>query len=150
MCGKISDSLFTARIEGVVMEVCEPCSRHGEILKRPEVKAAARLPARGMPWQQSPKELVLMIRDDLGEIIKKEREKRDLKQEELAKMLAERESVIHKLESGTFEPSLELARKLEKFFKIKLIEQHEEEHTKQPATADSGPTIGDFVKIKKR
>ena len=75
-----------------------------------------------------------------------------LKQEDLAKEIAEKESVIHWLETGRHEPSLELARKLEKFLGIRLIDEAEEGTGGGIISAESKGkyTLGDFIKIKKR
>ena len=54
--------------------------------------------------------------------IRNKRDELGLKQEDFAKMLNEKESIIHKLETGEFKPSLKLAKKLEKKFGLKLIE----------------------------
>ncbi len=53
------------------------------------------------------------------------------------------------MESGKFEPSIKLARKIEKFLNIKLIEQHEEQHAGIKGESGEGFTIGDFIKVKK-
>ena len=70
-----------------------------------------------------------------------------LKQKEFAKFLAERESLIHKMESGTYTPSIELARKLERQLGISLVEQKEVKTQKLEKKA-SKFTIGDIIKIK--
>ena len=66
-----------------------------------------------------------------------------LKQEELARKINEKESLIHKLENELVEPSLKLAEKLEKFLKIKLIEIYSDEN-KYVKNNDDKLTIGDL------
>jgi putative transcription factor len=148
MCGKEAP-LFKTDVEGGILNVCQACSKFGKVIsvvrEVSEIKAA-----RQLERQVIKKEIVQVIVDDYGELIKKAREKRGLKQEELAKMLAEKESKIQKLESGQFEPSIDLARKLEKALKITLVEQHEEAHDKQYKAASDTLTIGDVLEIKKR
>ena len=73
----------------------------------------------------------------------------NLKQEELAQKIAEKVSVIHKVESKHLRPSLALAKKLEHFLNIKLIEKYKEEKTKTLDFTDSALTIGDLIKFKK-
>ena len=94
--------------------------------------------------------MIQIITPDYSELIKKKREKLGLKQEELAKKIAEKESIIHKIESGQFEPSVELARKLEKFLNIKLIEQHEEVKVSLGKKGEGAATLGDVVVIRKK
>jgi len=71
-----------------------------------------------------------------------------LKQEEFAKKLNEKESLIQKIESGHFEPSIGLAKKIGRFLKIKLVEEYEEVHEKQVRSKTGSFTIGDIIKIK--
>ena len=39
----------------------------------------------------------------------------------MASNISEKESIIHKIETGSFVPDLVLAKKLENFFSVKLI-----------------------------
>lgn len=67
-----------------------------------------------------------------------------LTQEQLAKKLKEKMSVIKRIEDG-WKPSLTLIRKLERFFNIKLTEELEEEHFERKPRKDI--TIGDVVEV---
>ena len=46
-----------------------------------------------------------------------------LKQFELAQKISEKESIIHKIESDSEDPSIQVIKKLERLFKVKLIEK---------------------------
>ncbi len=142
MCGS-EGQMFKAEIEGSLLTVCKNCSRYGKILKeiRPE-----KPPAKKKEIQK--KEILFVIVDDFAEIIKKKRESLSIKQEDFAKMINEKVSLLHNIETGRYKPSLNLARKLEKRLGIKLIEQHEETHKQSSSQKDEGFTIGDFIKIK--
>lgn len=50
-----------------------------------------------------------------------------LTQEDLAKQLNERVTVIKKIESGEFNPPMDLARKIEKLLKVRIIVPVEED-----------------------
>ncbi len=78
--------------------------------------------------------------------------KRNLNEKQLSSFqLNEKESVIHKIESGSFRPSIKLAEKFERFFRINLIEEHEEIHTqKKDTTTSEGFTLGDMMKKRKQ
>lgn len=97
---------------------------------------------------QKKKKDYLLIGEDLdlienyGEIIRKARMKMGISQEELAKQISEKLTIIKKIEQGTFKPSIELARKLEKFLKIKIIEKVETFHpsTLKPYVQSSHPS----------
>jgi len=145
VCGKNFENLEKAIVEGVMMNVCSDCSKFGKVIaiRKPLIE-----PKRVIPIQT--KEVVEDIVTDYAEIIKKAREKKGLKQEDLAKNIAEKESVIHKVETGSLKPSFILARKLEQFFGIKLIETLEEKKEVNLNLKDSGLTIGDLLKLKDR
>ena len=149
MCGA-KTKLFKAKIEGTEMNVCRDCSKFGKIIgevKEPEKpKKIEKIAKEEGPYI----EMLQVIVEDYPERIRNAREKMGLKQKDLAKKLNEKESLIHKIETKDFEPNINLARKLERFLKIRLIEQHEEVHTKEAKTKSDTLTIGDFVKIKKR
>ncbi len=69
----------------------------------------------------------------------------------MAKKLMEKESLLHNVESGHMKPNLELARKLEKFLKISIVEQIELEassSTSEKKKGGSGLTIGDMLNRK--
>ena len=73
-------------------------------------------------------------------------------QKQFAKHTNLKESIIHKIETGSFEPSLKMARKLEKVLKVKLIEEKEEEVEIKPKSnekpSSEGMTLGDFIKVR--
>ena len=146
MCGREGADI-RAIVEGTVLNVCKTCAKFGNVIeiKKPVVNEEVR---RVIPIKQV--EIVDRIVDNYASIVKKEREKSGLKQEEVAKQIAEKESVIHKIETGNLKPSLKLAKKLEQFFKIKLIEEYKEEKSKVLDLKDSDLTIGDLLRIKKK
>jgi len=74
------------------------------------------------------------------------REGLGLKQKELAEKIAEKEALVHKLETGIVEPSIKIAKKLEKFLKIKLVEEQEQTAESFISPKREGYTLGDFLK----
>lgn len=146
MCGA-ETKLFKAIIEDAEMSVCRDCAKFGRVIGEIREKPGKIL---RIEKEKPSAELIQIIVEDYAEKIKKAREKLGLKQKDLAKRLNEKESLIHKIETKTIEPNINLARKIEKFLKIKLIEQHEEVHQRGTETKSDSLTIGDFVKIKKR
>jgi len=143
MCGKKGDSV-SAIVEGVILKVCDNCAKYGDVIRvRPkdDIKREKKI--------EEP-EIVELIVDDYSNKIKSAREKLKLKQEDLAKEIAEKESVIHALESGKMKPSLVLAKKLERFLDIKLIQDYEEKKGGKIDFKDKDVTIGDLLKIGKK
>lgn len=152
MCGKESD-LLKVKIEGTVLEVCERCGRFGEVMEspvrpveRPVVPKPTYVPIRR-------REIIQMVTEDYARKIKQARERTGLTQEQFAGRLNEKESVIQKMESGQFTPSINLARKLERMLRIRLIEEYSEGGDVPIATEktkDESFTLGDFVKDKRK
>jgi len=158
MCGSEPDSgLLRVKVEGSVINVCERCARYGEVIakvREAPVLTKAEERAKKQTRQATPVdqegEVVFVISADYAEKIKGGREKLGLKQEELAKKLNERDSLLSKIETGTMEPSIKLARKLERFFNIKLIEEHKEEGKILAKEKGNQTTIGDLARLRKR
>ncbi|MBW2966254.1 multiprotein bridging factor aMBF1 [Candidatus Woesearchaeota archaeon] len=149
MCGS-EERLFKTDIEGAILNVCKSCSKFGKVIS--EIKPIEKTKPKKVtiPESEPEAEIIQIVVDDFAEKIRLKREKLGLKQEDFAKMMSEKESIIHKLETGEFKPSLELAKKLEKILNIKLIEEYEEEHKAQTKATSAITTIGDLVKIRKR
>lgn len=148
MCGA-KTKLFRTVIEGTEMNVCRDCSKFGKVigeLKEKETPKKSERAKRDAPDV----EILHVIVEDYAQKIKNAREKLGLKQKEFAKKLNEKVSLIHKIETGSFEPNISLARKLEKFLNIDLLEQYEEAHKKGVQSKSDELTIGDFIRIKKK
>ncbi len=148
MCGS-DGQLFRVDIEGSVLIVCKSCASFGKILGSASPKPAPKRAAQKPVLRRE--ELTEYIRSDYGRVIKEARERKGLKQKDMAERISEKESLIHKMESGHFEPNHELARKLERFLNISLIEQFSsDEDLKVSHVQGSELTIGDKVRIRKR
>jgi putative transcription factor len=70
-------------------------------------------------------------------------------QKDVARELNERTSVITKVESGKMAPTISLARKLERLFKLTLLEEAESVDL-SPVPSRSSATLGDVVEIKRK
>ena len=145
MCGS-EGKLYKTIIEDAQLNVCHECSKFGKVTAIVEQKDATIKESKSNQELQT--EVMEIIVEDYAEKIRKKRESLGLKQEEFAKKISEKESLIQKIESGHLEPSLGLAKKIGSFLKIKLTEEHEETHEKQSKTKTDSFTIGDFIKIK--
>ena len=86
------------------------------------------------------------IKSNFHLLIKNERTKRNLTQEELAKKLNEKASLIKRVEEG-WEPPLTIVKKIERFFSIKLTEELEEKQL-ESKTDRKDLTIGDVVEVR--
>jgi len=152
LCGEQTEKLFKTNIEGAELIVCPNCARLGEIIT--EVTPKKQLPEQEEEQfynnhEEKPlKNIMETVVSDYGKKVKNAREKKGLKQKEFAKMLAIKESLLHNIESGHFEPSLELAEKLEKRLHIKLIEQIEDKPINISHGESASMTLGDMIKKK--
>ena len=145
LCGKES-KLMDVIIEGSVISVCNECSKYGVIVKG-KVEEKKEIKFTRLP-EDDINEFVI---ETCSERVKEAREKLGLKQEELAKKLNAKESVVHKIESKSLIPNLDLAKKLEIVLKIKLIERRNEVYSKKNISLkDKDLTIGDLVNLKKK
>ncbi len=77
--------------------------------------------------------------------IKSARERMGLSQEELATQLNEKVTLIKKIEQGEVKPPIELAKKLEKFLKIQIIEEVSEVEDYQYKPFLSKPQLGGYT-----
>ena len=142
-----------------MLNVCEKCSSYGRVVGR----IKREQPVRARKKQEKPldgsiirtrkdkeTDTMQLIVSNYSELIKKGRERLGLKQEDFAKKIAEKESVVHKLESGQIKPNIDLARKLERFLKVALIEEVEIEGAGATGSAKSTDnlTIGDLINVK--
>jgi len=142
MCGS-EGKLFKTIIEDAQLKVCHECSKFGKVTGIVEQKQEDKV------IESAPQiEVMEILVEGYAEKIRKKRESLGLKQEEFAKKISEKESLIQKIESGHLEPSIGFAKKISSFLKIKLTEEHQEMHEKQAETKTNTFTISDFIKKK--
>ena len=142
MCGSETE-LIHAVVEGVMLNVCENCARHGKVVKIAEKKPEPKIQFKSIEEEE-------VVVEDCASKIKEARERLNLKQEDLALNLAEKASLIHKIESNQLSPSIELAKKIQDFLNIKLVTKYKEPvKLKKLNFKDEKLTIGDLINIKK-
>ncbi len=140
LCG-IREASRKAEIEGVVLNVCERCTRYGKEIFEERKKEKE-------PIAQAIPETEKVPVEDFSLRVKKLREERKLSQEELAAKIKEKVSVIKRIEDG-WVPEEKVIEKLEKFFRTKLTEEVSLETPKQQKHEQRKTlTLGDIVEIK--
>lgn len=148
MCGKESERYLKVSLEGSMLSVCFNCSKYGKKINAPKRRFKSNKPL----VQEGETELVLV--PNFHEIIEKARQNKNIKQEDFAKQLNEKESLIHQIETGHINPSNSLAKKIEKHLGIKILEEIEEnldieeKLPKQDNLSSDTLTIGDLIKSK--
>lgn len=140
MCGATSDRLTKAKVEDTIMRVCQNCARHGSVLREPVQKRQFR------PKKFQREEKEEYIDPGFSKLIKSARENKGLKQSELAKLMNEKESVIHNVESGHMKPPFKLAKKFEQTLHISIIKTLQKREVETTNTNSQPLTIGDLLK----
>lgn len=136
LCGR-KEAEFSALIEGVELQVCESCAKHGQILKKPVFVGKKKINAE---------EPEFVIVDNFAEIIKRKRESMGFNQEDFAKKVNQKLSLMQNIESGHIKPTIEVAKKLEKILGIKLVKELKFEKISLGKKSEEGFTIGDLIK----
>lgn len=142
MCGSESE-LFRCRLEGSILHVCRSCSKHGEVLGKVQTTPKVEKATKTKPVEE---EILEIIDKNYSSIIKTAREQLGLKQKDFAQQIAEKESLIHSLESGHMEPNFNLARKLERTLNITLVKTFKNDFKAEKSSDDESLTIGDLIK----
>lgn len=151
ICGKeIKGSPVKILIEGSEVSVCFSCKNLGTEKK---ISKGTQKGAKRVLIKKRQRSTAIDFADELVEgynqIIRKERESRGWSQEELAKKIQEKESLVKKIENGLITPEPSTIDKIEKLFNIKLKEKVPEIHFERKK-GDMTPTLGDVVVIKKK
>ena len=146
MCGK-DEPLYKAMIESTELNVCRACAGHGKVLRQPvfQQKIKKKKKEEQIAAEEE-KEIIEALVEGYPKKVKDARQRLGLKQEELAKKLNEKESIIQKIEVGSFKPSAKLAKKLERFLSIKIFEEVEVKKIESKKSSSEGFTLGDFIK----
>lgn len=151
LCGAPSADI-PAQVEGVNLKVCRNCAKHSSIKVPAESRgyksySRSNFPA---PKREVPEQHLL---PNFSDLLRKEREKRNLTNEDFAKLLQEKESAVAKWESGTMRPPIPAAIKMGKILGIYLIERQTNSSEKsekiEPKRTSDELTLGDFIKVKK-
>ncbi|MCX8178759.1 MAG: multiprotein bridging factor aMBF1 [Candidatus Aenigmarchaeota archaeon] len=138
ICGKEQKELVRIALEDAIVDVCNSCSTFGQ-----KVNVKPKEPIYAI---KDKKDDDFEIIENFGEVIKKAREKNGIERKDFAAKIKESEKLIRKIESGDIKPDLNLAKKIEKELKIKIIEKAEKDFQKREIKK-AELTIGDVVQI---
>uniref|UniRef100_A0A7J2TJ97 TIGR00270 family protein n=1 Tax=Archaeoglobus fulgidus TaxID=2234 RepID=A0A7J2TJ97_ARCFL len=148
ICGKkIRPPGYRIVVEGAEVRVCASCKKYGSeisIAKQAEVKRIVIKKKKPQTKVEFKEELV----ENFNLIIRAEREKRGWSQEQLAKKIQEKESLIKKIENAEITPDPKVVEKIEKLFGIKLRETVQEVKISRSSQAEV--TLGDVVVVRKK
>jgi putative transcription factor len=147
LCGKEIEEVLIAEVEGTELNVCAGCGKYGEILKEIEEKKPVLLPKTKIIVGEEIEESIV---SDFALIIRRARERKGLKQEDFARFLNEKESLLEKWEKGSLTPSLGAAKKLGRILGINFIEKIEDKKIDLGKQVSGEITLADVIKIRKR
>ncbi|MFB6081534.1 MAG: multiprotein bridging factor aMBF1 [Halanaeroarchaeum sp.] len=169
MCGAETASPKTVKIEGAELQVCDNCASFGTEVDQQGSSSTSTKYSTGSSGSSSSQssggssgggggsnrrrrdmfDEMEEVAADYDQRIREARESAGLTQEELAKQVNEKASLVRKLEHGDILPSDEVQRKLERKLDISLTESAETEEDEWESGGDSqGLTLGDMVKRK--
>ncbi|MEF8819279.1 MAG: multiprotein bridging factor aMBF1 [Haloferacaceae archaeon] len=169
MCGAERASLTTAKVEGAELELCDDCADFGTEVKTTSSSGSTKYSTSSSSGTSSASSgssggssssgggstRRRDMFDDMDEVatdydqrIREAREGEGLSQEDLAKELNEKASLIRKLERGDVLPSDEVQQKLERRLDISLVEGSGDSDTEWEGSDGTTTTLGDVVKRK--
>lgn len=141
--------MYKALVEGTELTVCDKCARLGKgakLIPQLSPRQEQKQQKEVLRLRKKEKEIIETIAHDYSQKIRKARMRLEMTQEEFAKKLGIKESVLQKIENSEFEPPIDMAEKLEKLLHIKLIEEIEQENVEIKKEKTSAMTIGDIIK----
>jgi putative transcription factor len=144
LCGKDTDSLKKAKIEGATLKVCDSCADMGETVETKSKKRKKKKKSRS----RSRKKDTQTLASDYGDRVKQAREGEKLSISEVSDDLNEKESVIKKIENEELKPDKSLAGKLSKKFGIELYVNPEVADVDQGSGDTRKATLGDVAEVK--
>jgi len=153
-------------VEGAVMTTCADCASLGTPYQETKtaplagpIFAPKLVPSAGvrsapprLTDSRAPREVQeLDLAENYPQIIQKARRRLELSQEDLARKVKERLSIIQKIELGKMEPNVRLAKALEHVLRVKLMVLTSEPPIPKPAPgATKEVTLADVAKIRKK
>ncbi len=157
ICGRDCKSTRENSLEGACLQACNRCAQLGEPVHRTTKPSSQTRPmvktrsssTRYPPIRSRSQRRELVPVEDFTKLIRRAREERKWSQRDVANKLNERTSVITKVESGKMAPTINLARKLERLFKLTLLEETESIDL-STTPSHSTATLGDVVQIKRK
>ncbi|MBS7615267.1 TIGR00270 family protein, partial [Candidatus Bathyarchaeota archaeon] len=160
VCGQpIVGKPYRVIIERAKMTTCARCAELGSTEWKPEPPSQKSVNLRerdriGTTFYIKKRETTkvsedIVITEGFGLLVRRAREKMGLSHEDLGRKIAEKVSVIKKIESEKMVPDQRVAEKLERFLGIKLLVPLIEPKIPNSSTqVNKTVTLGEIVKLK--
>jgi len=154
ICDRYIEKGKKVKVEGSIIITCDECSSYGEVVgevktdkKRKKVKRETEPLREGIEFEIETEDLV----ENFHKIIREAREKKGMKQRDLASSINEPVSLIHRIESGRLKPSSVIIRKIQSKLGVKLLEKSKDLETQEIKTSlPKELTLGDLVVVRKK
>ena len=135
-----------AELEGGVFQVCANCARYGKIKRSSESYSSYSKPK--FKPVEGPE---IKIVENFAQLIRQARERSNLSQEDFARLINEKESIISKWETGSLRPGIDAAKRIGRALGTNFVKEEAVDNSKMEVKKRSDElTLGDFIKIKKR
>ncbi|MDD5112030.1 MAG: multiprotein bridging factor aMBF1 [Candidatus Altiarchaeota archaeon] len=152
LCGRNFNYGSRVEVEGSVVSACEACARLGKVVS--PIVAVKEKPkpvdVQKPVYEMADVEPEVVLADDYGLRVKNAREKRNLKQAGLARLIDEPESMVHRIESERFEPGDALIKKLEHALGISLSVKAAGAPRLVGRSGGVERTLGDVIVVRKK
>lgn len=121
LCGDIVDTTTTIKVAGSNMQACNKCKALGSEVNRDTVASASH------SFKKRTREgsVELEVISNYASVINSALAKKGLNIHQLARMLNIKESTLNKYFTGKIKPDITVARRLETFFEITILEHRE-------------------------
>ncbi|MHA1883504.1 MAG: multiprotein bridging factor aMBF1 [Promethearchaeota archaeon] len=148
-------------LEGAKITVCDNCAQYGKKIVKTTTNYQTKKVYQKKPQSVSRKHPVkserieeLEIISDYPKKIRNARNTRGLNQDQFAQKLNEKPSLLRRIEAGKVEPTIKLAKKIEKMYNIKLLKSTDAiEITSKDQKfmkKSTGTSLGDIAFVKRR
>jgi len=149
ICGREVPFLKKVKIGTAVMNVCERCRSFGEEVREVRREEPQKRVTRSSPRTATAEFFAEELIPNYSEVIREARKRKGMTQEDLAKKIKEKVSLIKKIENGELTPEEKVVKKLEKELDIKLMERVETPRIERKEMKES-LTLGDVVVVRRK
>jgi putative transcription factor len=148
-------------LEGARITVCHNCAQHGTKIHKPSSYTYGKKPIKKKPFVGHKRQYIkqntieeLEIVSDYARRVNNARNNLGLNQDQFAQKLNEKPSLIRRIEAGKAKPTVKLAKKIQKIYKIQLLTKSDEMDINVQENKfmkkSSGSSLGDIAFVKKK
>jgi len=148
-------------LEGAKITVCDNCAQHGKKIYKAPKNATIAKRTQKRPQSNARKQPIkpkgveaLEIVSDYANRIRNTRNNLKLNQDQFAQKLNEKPSLLKRIEAGKVEPTIKLAKKIQKIYNLQLIKKSDDSQINIQDTKfmkkSAGSSLGDIAFIKKK